>query len=347
METLPAIAVLPDADASDLPAVLPPMELLEGLADLIGADTRKESTKASYASDVRAFEQFAAASGIDDASGRPAHPLWVASWIVAMRNDGNAPKTIERRVRGLGSDHRMRGYADPTTHPIVVDAIKKSRLTSDHTTKQAHAIKPQDLALIADKIDTDTLAGARDKAMLLLGFACALRVSELAKLNVEDIALSDDRVALTIRDAKTAKSGEVQVVIASCSPDEDLCPVESMRDWLEMSGIESGPAFRGITRHNTIRSTAISTRAVGDILKSRAKGAGVIGWADVSAHSLRRGWATTAAAKGVPAAIIKQHGRWKTLATAELYIDGAGSVEAMAATRSVIAGISYADAMGG
>lgn len=95
----------------------------------------------------------------------------------------------------------------------------------------------------------------------------------------------------------------------------------------------------------SIGSTAISTRSVGDIIKTHAKHAGVIGWAEVSSHSLRRGWATAAATNGVPAALIKQHGRWKTLSTAERYIDCAGSTEAMAATRSVIAGIPYAEAM--
>lgn len=122
METLPAVAVLPDANTADLPAVLPPRALLEGLADLINADTRRQSTRKNYESDVRAFEAFTAAAGIDDVSGRPAHPLWV----VSMNDDGRAFATIERRVRGLGSDHRQRGFADPTTHPVVTDALRSS-----------------------------------------------------------------------------------------------------------------------------------------------------------------------------------------------------------------------------
>lgn len=176
-------------------------------------------------------------------------------------------------------------------------------------------------------------------------FACALRVSELVSLNVEDIAISDDRIALTIRDAKTAKNNEVQHVIAACSEDDDLCPVNAVRYWLDFADIEAGPALRGITRHETVRSGAISTRAVGDIIKDRSKEAGVIGWAEVSSHSLRRGWATEAAAQNVPQAIIKQHGRWKTDASAARYVDAAGSESALAATRAVIGGIRFAEAM--
>ncbi len=82
-------------------------------------------------------------------------------------------------------------------------------------------------------------------------------------------------------------------------------------------------------------------RAVGDIIKGRAKNAGVIGWADVSSHSLRRGWAAAAAAAGVPTAEIKQHGRWKTTASAERYVDEVD----IAATCAVIAGMSFAESM--
>lgn len=198
---------------------------------------------------------------------------------------------------------------------------------------------------MAAKCDTTALAGARDKAMILLAFACALRVSELAKLNAEDIALSDDRIALTLRNAKTAEASQVQHVVAACSPDLVLCPVESVRCWLNFAVIEAGPAFRGLTKHGTIRTAAISVRALGDIIKTRARAAGVVGWADVSSHSLRRGWATAAATAGVPAAIIKDHGRWKTSASAERYIDEVGSASAMAATRAVVREMSFGESM--
>lgn len=348
METYPATITQSDSATSIFADVAPPTELVEALVEMLGKDTRKESTLKSYASDVRAFERFAQGAGIPDASGRPATPLWVASWAMAMNIEGLAFATIQRRLRGLGADHRLRGHADPTTHPDVVATLNKIRNVSDRQQKQAQALRSTDIKAIAAKVDDSTLAGARDKALILLGFACALRVSELVKLDIEHIAISDDRIALTIHGAKTSKKNEVQHVIAACSEDDDLCPVDAVRDWLKLAGIKSGAAFRGITRHDTVRSSAISTRAVGDIIKDRSKEAGVIGWADVSSHSLRRGWATEAAAQNVPQAIIKQHGRWKTdasAASAARYVDAAGSESALAATRAVIGGIRFAEAM--
>lgn len=345
METViatPVVEALPAIANSNVE--LPPMDLLNGFIDRANRDTRKDSTRKSYDADVRAFEKWAESAGLSSPTGRPVPAEWVAAWAESMVNAGMAPATIERRVRGLGSHHRAAGYPDPTAFDKMTDFLRSVRSQSP-AQKQAHALRAADVKAIAGKIDADTLAGARDKALVLLGFACALRVSELVAIAVEDIALSDDRVALTIRDAKTAKNNEVQVVVASCSPDTELCPVDAVADWLEMASIETGAAFRGITRHDTVRSSAISTRAVGDIIKARAKDAGVIGWADVSSHSLRRGWATEAAAQNVPQAIIKQHGRWKTDASAARYVDSAGSESALAATRAVIGGIRFAEAM--
>ena len=346
METItatPITELLPTTQNASV--TLPPLELLNGFIDNANIDTRSDSTKASYAADVKAFEAWATSAGLKTPQGRPVPTEWVAAWAESMKREGKAPATIERRVRGLGSHHRANGYPDPTAFDLMTSFLGNVRRQAG-AQKQAHALRSVDILKMAHKIDDDTLDGARDKAMLLLGFACALRVSELAKLNIEDIAISDDRIAITIRDAKTAKSAaEVQHVVAACSPDVDLCPVESVRHWIDSAGIESGPVFRGMTRHNTIRSTAISTRAVGDIIKRAAKDAGVIGWADVSSHSLRRGWTTEAATQGVPQAIIKQHGRWKTDATVANYIAEVGSVSALAATRAVINGISFAEAM--
>lgn len=346
METVPVIAVLPSAEASDLPDVLPPAKLLDGLSQLISADTRRPSTKRSYESDVRAFEAFASTRGLKSPSDRPAHPIWVATWVVAMRSEGKAVATIERRVRGLGADHRIRGHADPTTHPVVVDAVRNLRRLDRRKQKQAYALRSADIHQIVRKVDSSTLAGVRDKALLLLGFAGALRVSEIAGLTVENVAISDDRIVLTIDNPKTAKRGnEVQHIVIARSQVGEQCAGVAVLDWLEVGGVKAGPLFRGLTRHGTVREQSISTRAIGDIVKGRARDAGVIGWADVSSHSLRRGWATEAASRNVPQAIIKQHGRWKTDTAAARYVDTVGSETSLAASLAVIAEVSFSEAM--
>ena len=166
------------------------------------------------------------------------------------------------------------------------------------------------------------------------------------KRQVENVAISDDRIVLTIDNPKTAKRGnEVQHIVIARSQVGEQCAGVAVLDWLEVGGVKAGPLFRGLTRHGTVREQSISTRAIGDIVKGRARDAGVIGWADVSSHSLRRGWATEAASRNVPQAIIKQHGRWKTDTAAARYVDTVGSETSLAASLAVIAEVSFSEAM--
>lgn len=338
----PVVDALPAIAGSSVE--LPPMDLLSGFVERSNFDNRRESTRRSYDADVRAFEKWASSVGRVQPGGLPVPVEWVAAWAEAMAIGGLAPATIERRIRGLGSHHRASGYPDPTAFDAMTDFLRSIRSQSPPQ-KQAHALRAGDINTIVRKIDSTDLKGARDKALILLGFACALRVSELVSLTVEDIALSGDRIALTIRDAKTSKNKAVQHSVAAAAPDSVVCAVAAVQNWLQIADISSGSAFRGLSRHNTVRATAISARALGDIIKARAKAAGVIGWAEVSSHSLRRGWATEAAAQNVPQAIIKQHGRWSSDAAAARYVDSVGTESTMAATLAVIGGISFAEAM--
>ncbi len=339
-----AVAIIPEADTIDLPDTLPPADLLEQLVNLIETDTRRQSTRQAYAADVRAWETWAEQNGVEDPAGRPAHPIWVAAWVADMAHRGNALATIRRRIAGLGADHKARGYADPTTHPIVGAALDKLAKSNTKRQKQARALKRDDIARIVESLDDTTLAGARSAAMILLGWSCALRVGELVNLQVEDIALAGDRLTVQIVGGKARNRDAVDEVTASCDPAGLLCPIDAVRNWIELAGIESGPIFRGLTKHHTIRQTAISARAFGDIIRNAAKAAGVTAWVDVSPHSLRRGWATEAANHGVPANVIKTHGRWSNTATAEKYIDSTGSPDRLAAVRSVITGTPYGEA---
>lgn len=339
-----AVAIIPEADALDLPQNLPSVDLLQQLSDLLEADTRRESTRLAYASDVRAWELWATENGVADPAGRPAHPIWIGAWVASMANTESALATIKRRVVGLGADHNARGYADPTTHPLVTEALDKLAKTNTRRQKQAHALSREDVARIISSLDQTQLAGARNAAMILLGWSCALRVGELANLNLEDLAIADDRITVRIIGGKSRSRDNADYVSACCDPNGLLCPIIAVRNWIDLAGITGGAMFRGLTKHQTLRGTAISSRAFGDIIRVSAKTAGVVGWADVSAHSLRRGWATEAAAHGVPANVIKSHGRWSSTVTAEKYIDESGSVESLAAVRSVIEGVDYADA---
>jgi integrase len=143
----------------------------------------------------------------------------------------------------------------------------------------------------------NSLAGKRDRAVLLVGFASALRGSELVALNVEDMENRDEGIVLVKRRSKTDQEGVGSRVALPYGSDSETCPVRALRGWLEGAEISTGAIFRAVDRHGNVSAGRLTQRAVALIVKRSADLAGLDG--DLySAHSLRAGFVTTAAANG-------------------------------------------------
>jgi integrase len=140
-----------------------------------------------------------------------------------------------------------------------------------------------------------TLAGTRDRALLLLGFAGAFRRSELVALQVADIAFVSEGMRVTIRRSKTDQEGAGQVIAVPRG--KKSCPAEAVRAWLDAASIKEGPVFRSISKGGRPRASALTPHSVGLILKRYAVAAG-LDPGEFGAHSLRAGFLTSAAAQG-------------------------------------------------
>jgi site-specific recombinase XerD len=141
----------------------------------------------------------------------------------------------------------------------------------------------------------ETLIGIRDRAIMLLGFAGALRRSELVALDVADIEPSGEGLRITIRQSKTDQEGEG--IVIAIAPGIADCPVVAVRTWLRVADITVGPIFRSINKAGRISATRLSDRSVSDIVKAHAARIGLDARM-YSAHSLRSGFLTSAAANG-------------------------------------------------
>jgi integrase len=178
----------------------------------------------------------------------------------------------------------------------------------------------------------------RDRALLLIGFAGALRRSELVALDVEDISEDENGLRLRLRRSKTDQEGSSRVVGVPYGSHPATCPVRAWRAWRDHLGEGElafdeakedwtfvprppvGPAFRAIRWPGYVSSRRLSDRAVADIIKRRAQAAG-LDPALFSGHSLRAGFATEAYAQGVPELAIMRHGRWRSAATMRGYVE--------------------------
>jgi integrase len=138
------------------------------------------------------------------------------------------------------------------------------------------------------------LAGARDQAMLLLGFAGALRRSELVGLDVDHVTWTTNGLKLLIERSKTDAHGEGAEIAIPRGQADDTCPVTALKTWLALSEITAGPLFRKVG--GVVERARLTTDAVRQILLKRAAKAGLKGTLaePFSPHGLRAGFVTTA-----------------------------------------------------
>jgi integrase len=185
------------------------------------------------------------------------------------------------------------------------------------------------LRQILQPIEPD-LAGLRDRALLLVGFAGALRRAELAAIRVEHLEPCERGLRLTLPLSKGERSGGA-VTVAIPYGTTDLCPVRALRQWQQAAGITEGPVFRHIRTpprgrggQNTplpcVGYAAIDAGTVARIVQIRAAKAG-FDPAVLGGHSLKRGALSTGMERGVHPTRLKQLGRHKTYAVLDVYLE--------------------------
>ena len=170
--------------------------------------------------------------------------------------------------------------------------------------------------------------GRRDRALLLIGFAAALRRSELVALRVEDVAIVAGGLRLHIRRSKTDAAGQGAEIGLPRGQHADTCPVRAFADWQAVAKRRAGPLFRKISTGDGIGEAALHPDAVRHILLRRIQLAGIEsdGVERLSAHALRVGFITAAYIKGVRDEDIMRHTRHRDLRTMRGYVQRAGLV---------------------
>lgn len=306
-------------------------DALQNRADALKRLARSESTRAAYQSDFAHFKAWCTEQG---RLFLPAAPATVELYLAAHA-DKLKVSTLERRLVSISRQHQAEGYDTPTGDRKVRETLKGIRreaaLEGRAAPRQKAPLVTKKLRSVIDVLDLETLMGKRDKALLLLGFAGALRASEIGQITVADLKDTGSGYLLTIRRSKTDQEGQGQQIAIPLGTNEDLCPVRAVKAWLKAAHIKKGPVIRAIDRHGNVAETGLRRWAVGRIIKAAATRAGLDGEA-FAGHSLRAGLATSAALNGAPYAKIKQQTRHKSdkvlgryVRDAELFRDNAAN----------------------
>lgn len=281
-----------------------------------------ESTKISYSYDWSAFTDWCFNFHF---CPLPADPKTVELYITHLSDLGRAVSTISRSITSIRQAHILLSYESPTDNPMVRKTWEGIRKTIGTAKKQAKPLAIEDLKKIVDTT-MPTFLGRRDAAILLLGWVGALRRSEIVNINVEDIQFVDEGMILTILRSKTDQEGRgYKIGIPHASEERYSAPLR-LRNWIELSRIETGPLFFSIGMRGKGKFTSeipdskkLSANMINVILEKRLRQAG-IDPTGYSGHSLRSGFITHAAKLKIPENLIQRHTRHASIPILRQYI---------------------------
>lgn len=257
----------------------------------------------------------------------------MAIYLAAEADRGLTPPTLTRKVAAIGFAHRRAGLDPPHRQPggtLVADTLARIRRERLHVPRKKTAAEADILFTVLLQLHGNQLADVRDRAILSFGMASAMRRSELVALDVADIHVEPRGVRITIRRSKTDQTGKGATIGVPAG--KRLKPVEALNQWLDRAGITEGAVFRRLsTNGKEVLASRLSDRAIARIIKARFAAAGYDP-AVFSAHSLRSGFLSSAAAAGASIWKMREVSRHKSVQvlsdyvqSAELLDDHAGS----------------------
>ena len=272
-------------------------------------NSKANNTLRAYQSDFSDFSNFCTKNGF---SFMPTQPKIIALYITNLSKSCKF-STLKRRIASISVIHKLKGHYLDTKHPIIMENLHGIKRTLGSRQKAKKPILINDLKLIIKAIDQDKI---RDKALILVGFAGGFRRSELVNIYFQDIDFVPEGVKILIRRSKTDQSGEGSIKAIPYFENQEFCPVIALKDYLnsKFSKLDK--------RKKEVKIFEISDKSVALIIKRYAEKAGLDS-SKYAGHSLRSGFATTAAEFGAEERNIMAMTGHKTTQMVRRYIQEA------------------------
>lgn len=287
-------------------------------------DTMADETLRAYRSRFASFSAWCSEVG---RVPMPATPATVAAYLEFLESTGHKASTINQVTAAISKAHKAAGVENP----CASDEVKTARKAASRrlgVAPHAKAAATLDVTrTVVSGITGNALVDLRDKALLLCGFYGAFRRSELVGLRCSDLSEEKDKsgrpvVVVTVRRSKTDQEGHGMTKAIFAAPKEfkNVCPVRALRDWISAAGLGGeDPLFPSIKKGGKLSGAALSGHAVAHIIQKRAAAAGVE--LELSGHSLRRGFVTSAVERNASERSIMNQTGHKSVATLRRYIE--------------------------
>jgi len=263
------------------------------------------NTLRAYKSDYKDFASFCIKHGF---KSMPTEPKILTLYLTHLSQTSKF-STLKRRLASISVIHKVSGHYIDTKHPMITENLMGIKRIKGSYQKAKKPILVNELKLIVNVIDKDKneKRKVKNKALILVGFAGGFRRSELVGILFEDIDFVPEGVKIFIKRSKTDQSGEGMTKGIPYFSNSEYCPVISLRNWLEKSKIKSGKVFD------------MSDKSVALTIKKYTAIAGLDS-NKYSGHSLRSGFATSAAELGAEERSIMAMTGHKTTQMVRRYI---------------------------
>ena len=260
-------------------------------------NSKSYNTVRAYKSDFEDFSLFCVKNGFKNI---PTDPKIVSLYLTYLSSKDVKPSTIKRRLVSIGVIHKMKGHYLDTKHPVIVEnfmGIKRLKGVSQNGKKPLLISNLKQIIDIINQQEEPDIKKLRNKALLLLGFAGGFRRNELISLNLEDLDFVFEGLKIKIKRSKTDQFGEGFTKGIPYFENYLYCPVKNLKNWLNVSKLKKGPVFVRFTKGSNLTNIRLTDQSVALIIKDYLNKAGVDN-KNYSGHSLRSGFATSAAEAG-------------------------------------------------
>ena len=261
-------------------------------------NSKASNTVRAYKSDFNDFGLFCAQNGL---KSLPSEPKIVSLYLTHLSIKDTKMSTLKRRLVSIGVIHKLKGHYLDTKHPSIIENIMGIKRRKGSIQKGKKPILISSLKKIINAIDQQNkgeIKKLRDRSIILIGFSGGFRRNEIVSLDYDDLDFVPEGLKINLRSSKTDQFGEGFTKALPYFERTQYCPVISLKNWIKISKISSGPVFRRFIKGSKITEKRLTDQTVALLIKEYLKLAG-INSKNYSGHSLRSGFATSAAESGV------------------------------------------------
>ena len=259
--------------------------------------SKANNTVRAYKSDFDDFSLFCVQNGF---KSLPSEPKIVSLYLTHLSTKDIKMSTLKRRLVSIGIIHKLKGYYLDTKHPSIIENIMGIKRRKGSVQKGKKPLLINYLKQIINVIDedkNDEIKTIRDRSIILIGFSGGFRRNEIVSLDYDDLDFVPEGLKITLKRSKTDQFGEGTLKGLPYFESSQYCPVLSLKKWIKISNINSGPLFRRFSKGSKLTDIRLTDQTVALLIKKYLNLVGIDS-KNYSGHSLRSGFATSAAESG-------------------------------------------------